>query len=413
MKKYIILSYSISGVGGGQMYQKNKLNYMKKRGYTVSAVYSIAGQIIINDLKQYENNLVELLSINPMLISQRLITEVIDNIIQLTGILNEETIIETNNKILSMWGEIIAKKYNCKNIIYIIDEKIGSLDTIMIDFFEFKRSKNEIYGIKEETYKMIFGSNCSEDYYQYILPLVCNNVIDDYEHPVINSFVRSEFNIGTIGRLEKAYIPTLISEIKRFAKKHEDLSITFLMIGESPKNENIDLIKRTFSNLDNVKVILTGALFPIPLSLLKNLDVFVSSAGSARVSASINKPTITIDARDYNSIGILNYDTNNTVFRTTEEKIPISEKLDFIFENDLYKKINLKTYDKKVDDIELVFKIHFESIQNIKKDKQYYNFLSKKLSYKRKMEKIFLNIFGFNAYQKLRKYIFSRISSKI
>lgn len=410
MKKFVILSYSISGVGGGQMYQKNKLSYMKKMGYNVAAVYSTPGKIIINDLKKYEDNLIELLSVNPMLLSRNQIAETIDKISRLIGSLDEDTIIEANNKTLSMWGEIIAQKYKCINFIYIIDEKIGSLDPTIIDFFKFKRNKCELCGIKGETYRMIFGTDCVKDGYGYILPLVCNNVVDDYFHPVIDSVVISDFNIGTIGRLEKAYIPTLVTEISNFAKNHQNLSITFLMIGDSPQKENIDLINSTLCNNKNITLILTGALFPIPLKLLESMDVFVSSAGSARVSASISKPTITIDARDYCSIGILNYDTYNTVFRTTEEKISISNKLDFILQNDFYKTIKLEKYNKEADDLDEIFKIHLLKFENMKNSKKYYKFSDKKIPSKRKIEKLILKLFGFNSYQKFKKVIFSKIN---
>lgn len=410
MKKFVILSYSISGVGGGQMYQKNKLSYMKKMGYNVAAVYSTPGKIIINDLKKYEDNLIELLSVNPMLLSRNQIAETIDKISRLIGSLDEDTIIEANNKTLSMWGEIIAQKYKCINFIYIIDEKIGSLDPTIIDFFKFKRNKCELCGIKGETYQMIFETDCVKDGYGYVLPLVCNNVVDDYFHPVIDSVVISDFNIGTIGRLEKAYIPTLVAEISNFAKNHQNLSITFLMIGDSPQKENIDLINSTLCNNKNITLILTGALFPIPLKLLESMDVFVSSAGSARVSASISKPTITIDARDYCSIGILNYDTYNTVFRTTEEKISISNKLDFILQNDFYKTIKLEKYNKEADDLDEIFKIHLLKFENMKNSKKYYKFSDKKIPSKRKIEKLILKLFGFNSYQKFKKVIFSKIN---
>ena len=52
MKKFILLSYTISRMGGGQMYQYNKLKYMKKMGYDTYVLYAIPGKIVITD---YEN----------------------------------------------------------------------------------------------------------------------------------------------------------------------------------------------------------------------------------------------------------------------------------------------------------------------------------------------------------------------
>ena len=410
MKKFILLSYSLGGMGGGQMYQNNKLNFMIKNGYNSTAIYSKKDDIIIKDLKKYAKNYIELLSINPILLSKRKINIVIDEIVSLTGNIDNNTIIESNNKVSAIWGEIIAQKYNALNVVYIIDEKVGSLDKTLVNFFEFKRKRLELFGIKEETYEMIFNEKPIERGYSYILPLVCSNVVSEYSNEILTNIEYSELNLATIGRLEKDYVPTLLEEIKKFANNHSDITITYVMVGGSNRRGDFKKIRNIFKEVKNLKLFLVGNIFPIPIDFLNQIDIFVSSAGSAIVSCGQGKPTITIDARDYHSIGILNYDTKNMVFRENEEKITICDKLEFLYRNQLYKNIEIEKFDAGENDIDSVLSPHIDRYNILEKNtREYFDFFESEISKFKKFEKIVLNVFGIKIYQKIRYYIFKRV----
>lgn len=405
MKKFILFNITITAMGGGQIYAKNKIDFMKKNGYDCSIFYSNKNEeVIIEELKMYKDNVVEYLMINPTLVTKKEINRVLNFVETTVGKIDEDTIIECNNIVLGMWGEIIAQRFKCTSYIYIIGESIANLDTDKKAFLMYKRKRKELNGIKEETYKMIFGKMPKDDNYNYYLPLICSNVVEDYKNPILEKIKYSDLNISTIGRLSKPYVPTLINEIITFANNHSNLNITYVMVGDTTDSELVRNIKEKFYNLKNVKLFMTGSIYPIPIDFLNKIDIFISSAGSVRVSANAGRPTIAIDARDYCSIGIFRYNTENSVFRKNEKKENISDVLELLYKDEFYKKINIEPYDLEAD-IDNIFKPHIDLYSSNLNPKEYYDFFHKKLSFKRVVAKTFLVIFGVKFYKKVKFFI--------
>ncbi|MCB7303463.1 hypothetical protein NE683_03500 [Bariatricus massiliensis] len=408
MKKFILLSYSIAGMGGGQMYQRNKLAFMKEKGFDCYIFYAVTGSIVIPDFFEFEKNCINLLGINPQILSKKKIDTVISTIESVVGEIDSECIIECNNKVSSVWGELIAKKFGCRSIIIILDEKIGSLDQGMKNFFEFKFNRKELFGAKNETFKMIFKKEVPS-YYKYEIPFTCSNVVEDIESELVKKIGNRDLTIGTIGRLNKAYVWTLVNEVKKFALNHTNYKIQYIMIGDSPNNEDKTRIENLFIDVDNLELVMLGAMYPIPRSLFSKIDIFVSSAASARVSAIEKIPTITIDARDYKAIGILGVDTNNTVFRNKEAAIDISAVIENLVIEDKYKSLNVKFSGNNSFSSSKYFEEHLSRLDDAEPVGEYYDIGLEKLSFIRYIEKVILNLFGYDFYQRLRAKVFQKI----
>ena len=165
MKKYILLSYTVSTMGGGQVYARNKMNFMRKNGYDSYIISAIGGDVIIDDLKPYKDNIILYFNASPLLLSTKKINNVLEIIYNLVGGLDKNTIIESNTYNTYLWGEIIAKKYNCRHFIYVIVEGFGRISKDAESFFSFKRNRKELNGVKDETYKMIFNHYPEKDNY--------------------------------------------------------------------------------------------------------------------------------------------------------------------------------------------------------------------------------------------------------
>ena len=111
MKKFVILSYSISGMGGGQMYQYNKLSYMKKLGYQTYILYAVPGEIVIKEIMDVaEVKNLDDLNRHPLVVGKKKVNEVVRSIVNFLGRETSDVIIECNNKTTSLWGEILAKE---------------------------------------------------------------------------------------------------------------------------------------------------------------------------------------------------------------------------------------------------------------------------------------------------------------
>lgn len=391
------------------MYQYNKLKFMKAHGYETYIIYAIPGKIIIKEIEDVAKiGYVDTLNTDPRILNRKEIHNKLSEMATFLGNVDSELIIECCNKTTSLWGEILAGKYHCFSYSLILDEKIGSVDSQMLDFFRFKREKNELKGLKNETYEMLFNGEKVPKDYQYCLPIAGNNVVCNVEY---DSAVDLTSNYGlklcSIGRLDKAYIPTLVEQVISFAKEKPDLSILFGMIGDSPNNMDKQAIIEKISSIPNIKLYLFGSVYPIPEKLLYEFDVFISSAGSARVSGDRGIPTITIDSRDFMAIGIYQYETENTVFRQGEPKVSISEKLNFLIEN--YEDIRSKLYIKPAVDFDAVFSKHLEYYKSHVNTGEYYDVLSMKLSKGKMLEKIVYSIFGRKKYDRIREIVFARI----
>lgn len=411
MKKFIMLSYTIARMGGGQMYQYNKLKYMKKQGYETYVFYSIPGKIVIKDIEKIAHcQCIEELNINPCIVSKKEVSNVKKIIKEsLKSSDDDICVIEACNKPTSLWGEIIAKE--CRGVCFpfIIDEKIGSLDDKMKDYFYYKRNKDELKGIKKETYEMIFESDCDKDGYKYCLPISGNNVVQDIdineEYENIDDF--EGVKICTIGNLNKEYVMELLRQVIEYSEKWSNEKILYCMIGDSPNSDDIKRIEELFMNKKNIQLCLMGAMYPIPEKLLYKFDAFVSSAGSARVSGDRGIPTITIDSRDYMSIGIYQAETENTVFRNNEPMIPISKKLKDMMEN--YEEIRSKLYVKPQTDFDGPFHKHLEYYEKHANTGEYYDILTMRLSKEKLIEKLIYLTMGRKTYEKIRMKIFYKM----
>lgn len=114
----------------------------------------------------------------------------------------------------------------------------------------------------------------------------CTNSIQDIENNFSKSLNRSEFNIGSIGRLDKPFILNLIRDIQIFANHNPDLQIQMVFFGgASTKVE--EKIKRELAKCKNIKTVISGYMWPFPKSALESMDVFASAAGSKNLSYSL------------------------------------------------------------------------------------------------------------------------------
>lgn len=409
MKKFIILSFSVAGMGGGQMYQYNKASYMRKNGYEVYIVYAIPGEIVIEDIKVVSHIFcVEEINISPLVLTKQQTESVLTHICNCIGEMNNDCIIESCNKVTSLWGELLASRTGAVNYPFIIDEKIGSLDLASCHFFDYKRSNDELKGIKAETYEMLFGKRPEDDSYEYCLPIPGNNVVADIDSPLTNSISDSfKRKVCSIGRLDKAYVETLVQELHVYAEHRSSESICITFIGDANNKKQIDKIKDSFLDLSNVTVFMLGSVYPIPEKLLYKFDLFISSAGSARVSGDRAIPTITIDARDFQSIGVYQYETVNTVFRNKEVAIPISEKMEYVFAH--YDEIKSALHKIPQVNFDEVFDNHLNYYLNHVHTGKYYDVMSMKLDKKKKVEKIIYQCLGKKMYDKIRTFVFSKM----
>lgn len=406
--KYIILTNVItgSGIGGGGVYVRNKIKFLNENNIDVTAFSSMHGngdKTIFPELKMFEENIIHELRYPPNYFSKRKINKVINKILKIINPQNEEIVVESLHVNQALWGEILAEKCNGKNFVYLIGEITDNklFSNSMLNYFDFKHKRRELASITEKSLEFLFkGYKKIKENENYYLNAVCINVVEDYDNPIIDNIKKADYNIASIGRLEKPYVPYMIDQVKKFASRYVDKQVQLVLIGSASTEEMEKMIRDKFANVNNVSLLITGNMFPIPKSLFPKMDVFISSAGSAYVSYYEKTPTISIDANDNMPIGIVGYTTKNVLFRQDENaEITIAEFLDKILigkfcdkMSELYK---IKTFDYKVE-----FQKHMLFIDSSEKSSIYYPIekIYEKKNAKNILQRIGIIIFGIEKY---------------
>lgn len=374
MKRYIILTSSIAGVGGGQIYSKNKKKFLEDHGWHVDIFSFGKGTILISELSFDKNNVIRELKQSPKLFtnSQR------ENIIKLISREGEyqETIIESHTINLAIWGEFIAERIGGKHFIFLLTESFSDLNKSKLDFLSFKHKRKELVGITEKSLELLFkGYKHVETEKKFAFKPICTNVVEDVENDIVKSIERRDINIGCITRLDKAYIKPLLEEVIKFARLNSDKTIQLVFIGGTHNKFITNTINKRVEHISNLNVIITGFLYPIPKHIFKIIDFFICTAGSAKVSAREGVMTLAVDCQSVKPIGIIGYDTNKTLYANENCIASLSEKLnEILIEKKLYRDKSFK-YDK-ISEIELdiEFKKQMNFIYASEPEKTYYNF---------------------------------------
>lgn len=403
MKKYIILTPNITNIGGAQIYVANKKKFLEEAGWKVEIYSIVEGQIIIKDINIFKNNIIKELLYSPLLYSKTKRLHIVNRLLKKDNF--EELIIESNTIPLALWGEIVAKQTNGKHIIYLLNEYFEDFSNSIFKFLDFKHKRRELAGIHNRSLELLFkGYKKIAENERYSLRAVCGNSVGDVPNYILDNIQKKDINIGCISRLEKPFINTMIDEVVQFSEKISNMTIQLILVGGSP-DESIEqkIIKKT-KKVKNLNVIMTGRLFPIPKVLFKLVDIFIGVAGAAGVSANEGVLTLTVDVSNHKPIGLLGYDTFDTLYTNYDRDISISEALE---------KILIKEQIQRKEDIKINYKIvdfrkeylnHLDFIYASDEKKYYYEINGIKLETKDFIKKYLMKVVGINLYEEIMRH---------
>ncbi|MDB9913108.1 glycosyltransferase family 4 protein [Flavobacteriaceae bacterium] len=401
MKLYIVLSPGILNMGGSQMYTRNKLKYLENLSYEVNLFHSGIknGNVLINDLLQYEHNRVFYLNYPAYLFKKRTQEKVISLICKQIQKQYDELIIESHSTASATWGELIAEKTKGKHIIYLLSESNSIRNRSIYNFFRFKLERRELVGIQQKSIPILFKNWQEIDNNRsYHMSAACANVVEDVPYPILSEIPRSDFTIGSIGRLNKLFLIHIMDDIIDFINNHEEKSFSIIFIGGEPSNSNSEKkIKDKFKNISNVSLFFTGYIYPIPKELVVVPQVYLSTAGSCYVSNSFGIPTIPIDYNDHKPIGVLNKTTKNVIYRDMEPQVELKILLNDILIKGLYRSEELIESEES----QINFSEHLKFVLYSKSSKFYFDINSSYFSLIDWVEKLALIFLGDNLYRSL------------
>ena len=388
-------------MGGAQMYLRNKCLYMKEQGWEVDLVSAQKGRIYISELKQYSWFIPEIgfdyyLFDSPK--RERIINEICARLFSQKY---EDIVIESTCIPECTWGEVVSERIRARHLCFILQEYNEVTSIVKQNFLQFKYNRHELAGIIEQSLFNLFSSFSPIPLEKsYSLPAHCNNVVEDKENIDFDfiDYHKYDYTVGCVSRIDKPFIHPALNDFIVYARQHQDKKYLLLIVGGAEEGTAYEKnIRKLFKSVNNVTLVITGYIYPIPSSLLNSCDAFFSSSGSALVCMRSGVPTICYDASDFRPIGILGRTTDSPLFRASNEPVQnLSILLDEILEEKKYRK-EFPTYELCKPD----FSSHDQFISEMAKNKEYYSFKNISLNKSETKLKILLKIFGAETYKKM------------
>lgn len=309
-------------MGGGQQFVYTKSRFLEHSGFDVSVYSVIDGDIVIDGLKKYTNQIRVELKYPPCSFSKSFYRKIVSSLVNEIGNDFDDILIESDGGYESIWAEAIAKQLKAQHIIFNVAEQQNKFySKSFLDYLLFKYKRNELFGITKDSIRIMFEGYCNiTDSEKHMFRATCNNVVNNYDNDTCLELPDADCTIGGIWRTNKEGFIECVDEIIRYITHHPTRRFNVVIIGAgSVENENRVRIK--IEQLDNANFIVTGFMYPIPLSVLRQIDVFVSTAGSSRIPIKYGIPSVTVTSAFSEEIGkyelfplgILNYTTTNTV----------------------------------------------------------------------------------------------------
>lgn len=394
IKKYIFLTTAIRNVGGAQLYISAKINWLLSIGWDAEVFYFDKGEISIKNLARYDSNYTEELSI-PFLASTKIVKKAVFKKIKLICKKCNCIIVESHTPELSLWGEYIANKVKAKHVSYFLSETFSKHIKRYSPFIKYKFDQNLLFGITDNSLSDFFGDNF---FGRRLIASGCStNIVEDIIDDTVSQISKADFNILSLGRLEKSYISNMVKSIIKFADNNLEKSINVFLVGDSSDISTTNTVIYQLSGRDNIKCVFFGYKYPIPRIIFILSDVCIASAGSVRVASSEGVPTISIDTNDHESIGVFNYTTKNTLYRDGEELTTTVQLLNDILLNNKYPRKQRISKEYNID-----FTQHLKIIKD-PFEYNYYKLSTLGISLKYFIIRIIL-FFNKKAYFKLRRF---------
>ena len=304
MKTYIMIFGIANVVAGGPIYNLNKIKFLESIGWNIIVFPTNTGDVYIKPLEKYNKKSYDFLHFSPYIFGQRKINNFINTMANNIPP-SDELIVETGTDYTALWGELLAEKIKARHIVMFLDEKNENVNKYSSPFYEFKYKRNELYSISEKSLTYIFSPYFKiEEPEKNIWNAWCTNSVDNIENNIIESLPDADYMIGSIGRLDKSFVPNIIDGVYEFADKHKKASIGLCLFGGAD-DRTISRIRKVAQMHHNVALYISGYIWPIPSDIFSKFDVFISGAGAANVSANMGVTTINMDVIENEPTGLV------------------------------------------------------------------------------------------------------------
>ena len=367
---YLFFTAAVTDVGGGQIYIRRKLIYLRQCGYTPIVFSFSYGKFYIDELKEFDACIIPELRYPISAFTKHHQDKIKKKIKTFFPLHTDSIVIESHEYVTASWGESLAKDVNGKHVVYLLSETPWLMPEEFKPFFLMKYKRNELFFITPAVAQSFMQNFMDIEEFNpenFALSARCGtsveNVAEDHLGIV---YEKDAITICSIGRLEKPFVYPMCCDLLEYVKSKPEKKFVVIFVGGSKLKQNVKQIKTLFTNVKNCRIFITGFVYPIPESILQKSDICISSAGSVGMAARYGIPSISIDSVDYKPIGVMNFTTQNTLKRDKEEIRPLADWLQEILIDKKYPK-NFHSQEM----IEIDYADHLKVINDI--DKLYFD----------------------------------------
>ena len=336
MKKYVILTFNVCNMGGGQLFVLRRALHLEKKGFDVcvitvfdNGVFPLKKSFGTIPIYNYPE-----LSKTPSLLSKIKQERLMYSIIQKIG-KGDEYYLESHTLETIVWGELLSVKLRGRHLAYPLAEP--RFNNIHFEpgksIIKNKLSRGELYGNNSKSLEHIFERTLNDNLFVNIafdereLKEICNP-------PIGYNKEEGDYVITTVSRLDKTYIEPFIDDVKKLSLKYPNQHFVLIIAGGSNTGtREKDLIaKYGYSDIDNLRIIFTGYITELGKDIFKISNVFVGM-GTASINAISQKCiALNIDSSKSDKCsGIFGVDTNNFAYTENGKIYSIYEKMEQIY----------------------------------------------------------------------------------
>ena len=315
-RKYILLTLSIFGINGSVQYLYNKVMTLRGLGYEVFLFSGNNGKIIeslskiyVTQLSEYKDLILSELQYPPMMFTKKKTEKIVNHIVDMVGDLEAEFYIEANSIATAEWGELLSSRLKAPCFWFDLQESYN-YSTSEKEYVRYKLANHAIAGIAPESISHMLDE---ESFTSICFKAYCSNSVQDVIFNIPKFVQEANIRIGIIGRLNKPYVYPILQSVKNYIMDHDNMIFSVVLIGGAPRQDILQ-IESIFQEIKNVKLYITDYIYPIPRTLIKCVNLFISTSGSAMASMREGVPTIVVDASTNLPIGVLDYTIDNDMY---------------------------------------------------------------------------------------------------
>lgn len=408
MKTYIIICAFADKIAGGPIYDANKVKYMKEKGWNAVVVRTDVGKrAAIPGMEEYFDNFFSEAGYMPTEFTKSQRERLLHILLSFVPRDAGEIVIETGNDYSAYWGELLAERIGARHIIIFLDEQNPFVDARTIPFFKYKYDRHEMACISKEVMQALFqkaGLYLSLDQC-YALPCNCTNTLDDYDSPITDRIPSGDYNIGYVGRLEKPFLPAILDAFEAFIRENADKTIALTFFGGAFLKETEDQIAKRFGAFPNVRLFITGYLYPLPVKAMHKISLFVSGAGSSNVACKAGCYSLRINMLSYQPDGIT-ISTNPLRTVTNPECRGIVDYMNWVLKDGSNLPPRPKVdFEHDWEIVEQNFDLHMKFLSEAASKLDYYDLRKIRLSWKQKVKRLLRAVFGIRLYNRLHRLV--------